>query len=75
MAACFRQQRTVVTVPQILVAATQVNDLDALAGLDLKRLFQVLLGTHHVLRGKVRGPVFLSFDNNNHLAGSSRRLL
>ncbi len=55
-------------MPQVLVAAAQVDHLDALAGRAFAAVFEVLLGREDVVAGKVRGPVFLAFDNNDYLA-------
>ncbi|MNQ51895.1 hypothetical protein D3C85_658960 [compost metagenome] len=69
------QQRAVITVPQVLVAAAQVDDLHTLALFVVPGLFQVFLGRDDVLTGEVGRPVFLAFDDDNQLAGSSAFLI
>ncbi|MNL06437.1 hypothetical protein D3C87_1270720 [compost metagenome] len=71
----FSQQRAVITVPQVLVAAAQVDDLHTLALFVVPGLFQVFLGRDDVLTGEVGRPVFLAFDDDNQLAGSSAFLI
>ncbi len=73
MPSCFGQQRAVITVPQVLVAAAQVDDLHALARFALAGLFEVFLGRDDVFAGEVGGPIFLALDNNHDLTGTFKR--
>ena len=63
----FGQQRAVVAVPKVLVAATQVDHLHTLATLAFPGLFQVFLGSDDVFAGEVGSPIFLALDNDHHL--------
>ncbi|MCY1184783.1 hypothetical protein D9M73_255030 [compost metagenome] len=69
------QQRAVIAVPQVLVAAAQVDDLDPFSLLAVAGLFEVFLSRDDVFAGKVGRPVFLAFDDDNQLAGSSNRVI
>ncbi|MNF73637.1 hypothetical protein D3C84_556440 [compost metagenome] len=63
----FSQQRAVITVPQVLVAAAQVDHLDPFALLVVAGLLEVFLSRDDVFAGKVGRPVFLAFDDDNQL--------
>ena len=56
---------------QVLVAAAQIDHLNAFSRLAVGRLFEIFLGRQDVFAGKVRGPVFLAFDDDQHLTGRS----
>ncbi len=69
----FGQQRTIITVAQVLIAPAQVDDLYALASRGLQRLLQIVLRRHQVFAGEIGCPVFQPLDNNDYLALCCKR--
>ncbi len=64
--ACFGQQRTVITLAEVLVVAAQVDYLRTTG--EVVAVLKIILGQHQTLAGQVAGPVFLAFDQNQQLA-------
>ncbi|MNV89739.1 hypothetical protein D3C71_1840580 [compost metagenome] len=62
VAPCLGEQRAVVALPQILVAAAQVDYLRTPR--NVVAVFKVILGQHQALAGKVAGPVFLALHHD-----------